>query len=72
MKITITIHDDVTIPEENVINLVSKTISHWKNFKSYWCPGASIVYERLGIATCTRKTDAGWAVRVYNLNTEVK
>jgi hypothetical protein len=72
MRITITIHDDVAMPEEDVTTVVAQTIRYWKNYEGYWCPGASIVYESLGIATFTKKTDAGWAVRVYNLNTEVE
>lgn len=72
MRITITIHDDVNLSEDYVTSAVSQTISHWKNYEGQWCPGAAIVYENLGIATCTRKTDAGWAVRVYNLNSEVE
>jgi hypothetical protein len=72
MRITITIHDDVDLSEDYVTSAVSQTISHWKNYEGQWSPGAAIVYQRLGIATCTKKTDAGWVVRVYNLNSEVE
>jgi hypothetical protein len=67
MKITITIADNVSMPEEDVTTVVALSIHHWKNYEGTWSPGAAIVHEKLGIATCTRKTDAGWAVKVYNL-----
>jgi hypothetical protein len=67
MKITLTIAPSVTMPEEDATTVVAQSIRYWKNYEGHWSPGASIVYESLGIATCTRKTNAGWAVRVYNL-----
>jgi len=31
MRITITIHDDVAMPEEDVTTVVAQTIRYWKN-----------------------------------------
>ena len=72
MRITITIHDDIEMSEDDVTTVVAQSIRYWKNYEGQRCPGTSIFYESLGIATCTKKTDAGWAVRVYNLNSEVE
>ena len=67
MKVSITISDDVTAPIEHTLEAVKLSIHHWRHYEGQWSPGAAIVYDSLGIATCTRKTDAGWAVKVYNL-----
>jgi hypothetical protein len=66
MKVSITIADDIKAPIEYSLQVVQLAIHHWRHTET-WSNGASMQHDRQELRTQTYKTDAGWAVKVYNL-----